>query len=136
MLSLSAIKHKRRLPVRKHKPNRYHYASQQKAMPLTKSVMKAAYTNAAQQLIDEKRKSKNGRAPIGFMSKLLNQLLGSGYFNATQDKVNYYKLKLRRKIDFLEDRSAPVIAITFGSVGQSHHIWLCWTVNKWKFLDK
>ncbi len=111
-LALSAIKNKCRLPVRKNKSNSYHCASQQKATPLTKSFMTAAYANAAQQLLDEKRKSKNGRAPIGFMNKLLNELQGSGYFDATRDKVNYYKLKLKQKIGSVG--AAPMVAIPLG----------------------
>jgi len=95
MLSISSIRNKCQLPVRNSQPNK---RSQQQPQPaaLTKSFMMAAYTNAAQQLIDAERKSKNGKAPIGFMESLLNQLWGSGYLNTNRDKVNYHKSKLKK----------------------------------------
>jgi len=81
--------------------------NKQAATTLTKSFMTAAYTNAAQQLIDVGRKSKNGRAPIGFMESLLDQLWGSGYLDTNRDKVNYHKSKLKKTMSTAKDQQPP-----------------------------
>jgi len=59
---------------------------------IKKNMHKHAYHNAALQMIDAEKKSKDGRLPYGMMAALVSALVAAGIIDATREKLKYAKI--------------------------------------------